>query len=253
MKRAYPTLVNLPDGKNVQRVHPLPAFFPRVDQPGFTQRVQVLHHAKAREVRERVHNLGGRKRPVAQQVEHRAPGGVRQRFPHRIKLVVRVGSRPGHGGYSASFLSSASMWFHPVLTPLRCSGSIMPSARCRSVTRLPPAVFSTLISTWFWAGYDMNIGPLSSSSVGGLMTWTKPHRCPMPLPRSRYQRPPGLASICRFRDSPSGLVFFFPNLSSTAGNTFSGGALISICCSTSSVRSSSFMTFVSSKIHYVSK
>lgn len=38
----------------------------------------------------------------------------------------------------------------------------------------------------------MNMGPDNSSKVGALITCTKPHRWPMPLPRSRYQRPPAL-------------------------------------------------------------
>ena len=36
----------------------------------------------------------------------------------------------------------------------------------------------------------MNSGPVISSSVGGLITWTWPHRWPLLFPRSRNQRPP---------------------------------------------------------------
>ena len=46
------------------------------------------------------------------------------------------------------------------------------------------------------------MGPLSSSSTGGLITCTCPHRWPMPLPRSRNQRPPGHCSSVICIDSP---------------------------------------------------
>ena len=48
----------------------------------------------------------------------------------------------------------------------------------------------------------MNIGPLSSSSTGGLITCTCPQRWPMPLPRSRNHRPPGHCSRIICIDSP---------------------------------------------------
>ena len=41
-------------------------------------------------------------------------------------------------------------------------------------------------------------GPVISSSVGGLITWTSPQKCPWPLPKSRNHRPPGHSSSTKF-------------------------------------------------------
>jgi len=136
LERTDPTLI-YPErmGKDRQRVNRLSSFFAGVDQSGFTQRVQMLHHAKAREVRERVHNLRRGTRSVAQQIENGAPRGIRQRFPHRVQLSL--GPEASWHVVTRVLFYSASMWFHPMLTPLRWFGSIMFRARrCRNVTWL---------------------------------------------------------------------------------------------------------------------
>src|SRR5450756_826381 len=125
----------------------------------------------------------------------------------------------------------------------------MPIARWRRATLQPPETCSILTSTWLLAGYDMNIGPLSSNRVGGLMTCTNPHRCPIPYPRSRYHRPPGFGSSSNCSDWPSGLVLPFPKRCRTAANAFPGVVLMSMCCSTSSVRSSNVIAVFSLAFH----
>ena len=54
--------------------------------------------------------------------------------------------------------------------------AVKPIARWRRSTCVPPGRCSSFTSMWFSAGYDMNMGPLSSSSTGGLITCTWPHR-----------------------------------------------------------------------------
>src|SRR5262249_20363017 len=45
---ADPAFVDLPDGHDVQRIHPLPALFAGLDEVGFTKHVDVFHDAEAR-------------------------------------------------------------------------------------------------------------------------------------------------------------------------------------------------------------
>src|SRR5260370_6837942 len=76
-------------------------------------------------------------------------------------------------------------------------------------------------------GYDINSGRQISSSVGGLIACTLPQKCPAPLPRSRYHRPPGHASsFIGIRPTP-GASFSGPICSSMVSNTTSIGAAIS--------------------------
>src|SRR5260370_3766862 len=76
------------------------------------------------------------------------------------------------------------------------------------------------------AGYDMKSGAQISSSVGGLIACTLRQKCPAPLPRSRYHRPPGHASsFIGIRPTP-GASFSGPLCSSMVSTTTSIGAAI---------------------------
>src|SRR5829696_1889987 len=72
----------------------------------------------------------------------------------------------------------------------------------------------------------MNIGPHSSISAGGLITWTWPQRWPALLPRSRNHRPPGNASSTNGNGLPSGISLSGPSSASTASHTIACGALM---------------------------
>src|SRR5579862_8314622 len=74
------------------------------------------------------------------------------------------------------------------------------------------------------AGYDMNSGPVISSSVGRLIACTTPQKCPSSPPRSRNHRPPGRASSVIGIAVPSPLSFPGPSCSSNAANVVSSDA-----------------------------
>src|ERR1700742_4216843 len=56
------------------------------------------------------------------------------------------------------------------------------------------------------AGKDIKSGPWISSNSGALIACTWPHMCPLLLPSSRYQRPPGHASSFIGIGTPSGFT-----------------------------------------------
>src|SRR3954463_11177031 len=90
LEGAHPALVDLADGRGVQRVHALAAFVARVHQLGFAQYVEMFHHAETAETREALHAPRGGTRPVAQRVEEGAARWIGERLPYRVELV-RVG------------------------------------------------------------------------------------------------------------------------------------------------------------------
>src|SRR5262249_43137299 len=146
-----PPLVDLADRHDVERVHALPALFACVDESDIAQHVNVLHDPEAREVRKSVDDLGRRPRTLAQQVENRAAGRVGERFPDRVEVVwLHVHRAAVLAAQSCAIALSACC--HPVLTPSRCAGSMKPIARCRSASRVPPAISSSLTSRWLIAG-----------------------------------------------------------------------------------------------------
>src|SRR5215469_16879879 len=87
-------------------------------------------------------------------------------------------------------------------------------------------------------GCDMNRGPQSSSSVGRLIAWTLAQKWPLPLPRSRYQRPPGHGSMVIGMATPSRRSLKGPSCSRSAAKVASRLALTWISCVTSMVSAS---------------
>src|ERR1700759_1150774 len=81
----------------------------------------------------------------------------------------------------------------------------------------------TLLAT----GADMKRGPTISRRVGRLMACTWPHKWPLLLPRSRYQRPPGQGSSFMGIAVPSG-ISLASSCSSRAANVTSSDALTRI-------------------------
>src|SRR5215831_16439540 len=70
----------------------------------------------------------------------------------------------------------------------------------------------------------MKSGPAISSSVGFLIACTVPQKCPLPLPRSRNQRPPGQGSSFIGIGVPSCISLCGPSCSSSAANVASSDA-----------------------------
>src|SRR5206468_260166 len=94
----------------------------------------------------------------------------------------------------------------------------MPQGPDRVIARpafVPVRSAVNLYCTWLAAGYDMNIGPQISSSVGGLMTWMWPQKWPALFPVSRSHRPPGQASSLSGIGLPSGIRLSGPSSAST--------------------------------------
>lgn len=87
MKWAYPSFVDLPDGHDVQRIHPPPSVFARLHQIRLAQHVKMLHHPKASQMRKRLHNLGCGPRTISQKIQDCPPRRIGQRLPHSIELV----------------------------------------------------------------------------------------------------------------------------------------------------------------------
>src|SRR5262249_43349998 len=88
MKRAYPSLVDLPDRYCVQRIHALPAVLARLDKVSFTQDIEMLHHPEPGDVGEGLNNLSRRTWTLAHQIQNRATRWIRQCLPHRVELVL---------------------------------------------------------------------------------------------------------------------------------------------------------------------
>jgi len=143
---ADPPFVDLPDRHSIQRIHSLTPFFACIDQIGFTQHVDVLHHPKAGQVRKRFDDRGGRSGASTQQIQNRPPGRIRQRFPNGVKVS-------GHQARWAATPSEKSLPMlsricrQPLPRPSRCAASSKPIARCRRVTLVPPAIWSRRSST----------------------------------------------------------------------------------------------------------
>src|SRR5687767_5714072 len=102
--------------------------------------VDVLHYAKAGQIRKLFHNLGrGPGTTLTEEIENRPPGGVRQRLPDRVELA-RHQVPMDRAGFDRSFLRLSRWRRHPTVRPARSPGSRNPMARWRSVTLVPPAV-----------------------------------------------------------------------------------------------------------------
>src|SRR6202048_3054024 len=96
---------------------------------------------------------------------------------------------------------------------------------------VPPSTSLNRYCKFETTGYDMNSGPQISSKVGRLIACTCPQKCPLPSPKSRYNLPPGQASIFIFIDCPSGVSLNGPSCSINVANVTSIGA----CTQSSSV------------------
>src|SRR6185369_4010281 len=104
---------------------------------------------------------------------------------------------------SACLRTRSFIEVQPLFMPCLCSSGTKPSAVCLKVIRVPPSTSLSRYCTFETMGNEANNGPANSSSVGRLMAWTFAQKCPLPSPRSRYQRPPGQASIFMLSDLPS--------------------------------------------------
>src|SRR5439155_8824099 len=135
------------------------------------------------------------------------------------------GSPANH--FSAAFRTRSSRRAQPLSIPVLYSSGISPRALCLKAIRVPPSTGVRRYCRFETAAKDMKSGPVISSRVGRLMAWTCPHRCPLSLPRSRYQRPPGRASIF-MGIGPFSVSLRGPISSSSAANVASGGALTRI-------------------------
>jgi hypothetical protein len=83
----HPAFINLPDRHDVQRVDPLPALFPCLNQPGLAKHVNVLHHPEASQVRKSLDDLCGRAGALPQEVRSVADAW-RERIASLLEKVV---------------------------------------------------------------------------------------------------------------------------------------------------------------------
>ncbi len=125
---------------------------------------------------------------------------------------------------SACLRTRSCIDVQPLFMPALCSSGTKPSAVWRNLIRVPPSTSLSRYCTLETKGNEANSGPTNSSSVGRMMAFTLAQKCPLPSPMSRYQRPPGHASIFMLRDLPSGVSLPGPSCSSSAAKVMSRGA-----------------------------
>src|SRR5688572_3043027 len=136
-------------------------------------------------------------------------------YPHRTSWFAPA---------SAALRTRACSAVHPDVSRGRCSSGNGPTSVCVNVMSVPSGISLNRYNRFEVAAVDMNSGPQISSSAGRLMLCTKPHRCPLSPPSSRYQRPPGYGSRIIGSGVPSGVSLSRPICATSDANVCSNDA-----------------------------